>query len=289
MTSLNTSFLTNGFAGRNCRTGVAYAVATGSAKPRARGIWPVLLSALMLILSPPGATAGPDVGLISITFDDASRAQFDHGLRLAKAYGLVGTLFVPTSLIADVPEPGSWTISWDEVRAFQAAGWEIGSHGQHHLALPGMTDPEIQAEIEGSAAEIVAQTGTWPVSFSSPFGAFTAQTVDRVMAVYKAHLSWQGHGGRNPRASIDPRFIGRFEVVNSLSAAEVCGEMVKSARAGTWLVLLFHGITDHPPGEYEVSTDMVDDIFACAAFLQANGLVEVRTVRDALTQIEAVP
>ena len=289
MTSLNTSFLINGFAGLEGRTGVTYVAAKVSVKPWARGIWPALLSALVMTLSSPIAAAGPDVGLISITFDDASRAQFDHGLRLAKEYGLVGTLFVPTGLIADVPEPGSWTVSWDEVRAFQAAGWEIGSHGQNHLALPAMTDPEIQAEIEGSAAEIMARTGIWSVSFSSPFGAFTEQTVDSVMAVYKAHLSWQGHGGRNPRANIDPRFIGRFEVVNSLSAAEVCGEMVESARAGTWLVLLFHGITDQAPGEYEVSTDMVDDIFACAAFLQANGLVEVRTVRDALTLIKGEP
>jgi peptidoglycan/xylan/chitin deacetylase (PgdA/CDA1 family) len=237
-----------------------------------------------------GVAAGETTkGLLSITFDDASRAQFDHGLRLAKAHGLVGTLFVPAGLIGDTHLPDGWTMTWDEVRAFHAAGWEIGAHGQHHERLPGLPPERRAAEITEPLAAITAEIGESPVSFSSPFGAFTDETLDRIMASYAAHLSWQGHGGRNPRDAIDPRFIGRLEVVNTMTAAEVCGEMVASAQSGTWLVLLFHGITEGPPGEYEVSTAMMDEILSCAAFLQAREVIEVKTVRDALAATEAAP
>lgn len=247
-----------------------------------------LLAALALLLANPVA-GEPARGLVTITFDDASRAQMDHGLRLARAHGLPGTLFVPTGLVGDRPDPGGWTMSWDEIRAFHAAGWEIGAHGRTHVRLPDLPPEDLPAEIEGPIAEITAQVGVAPVSFSSPFGAFSDATLDRIMASYRAHLSWQGHGGRNPRDTVDPRFIGRLEVVNTMTAAEVCGEMVASARDGTWLVLLFHGITEGPPGDYEVSAAMMDGVFSCAAFLRDRDLIEVTTVRDALTMLEAAP
>lgn len=234
-----------------------------------------------------GAGAEPPKGLVSITFDDASRPQFDHGLRLAMRHGIVGTLFVPTGLVGDTPAPDAWTLTWDEVAAFNAAGWEIGAHGQSHVRLPDLPPEALEAEVSGPITDITARIGVAPVTFSSPFGAFTEATIARIMADYRAHLSWQGHGGRNPRGALDPRLVGRLEVVNAMTAAEVCGEMVATARDGTWLVLLFHGITEGTPGEYEVSASKVDQIFGCASLLDQRGVIEVRTVRDALLQIEA--
>lgn len=246
----------------------------------------ILCAALALLLAAPAA-AEPDRGLVTITFDDATRAQFEHGLRLARAHGLPGTLFVPTGLVGATPDPAGWTMTWDEVRAFHAAGWEIGAHGRTHVRLPDLPPESLGPEIDGPLAEIAAQIGVTPVSFSSPFGAFTEATLDRIMASYRAHLSWQGHGGRNPQGAIDPRFIGRLEVVNTMTATEVCGEMALSARDRTWLVLLFHGITEGPPGDYEVSAAMMDAIFSCAALLRDRGVIEVATVRDALDALEA--
>ena len=249
----------------------------------------VLAGLLSLGLSAGLAAAETPQGLVSITFDDASRVQFDHGLRLAIAHGLVGTLFVPTGLVDDGQRPDTWTMTWEEVRAFHAAGWEIGAHGKAHQRLPDLALDQLELEITEPIAAITREIGEVPVSFSSPFGAFTDATLDRIMASYPAHLSWQVHVGRNPRDAIDPRFIGRLEVVNTMTATEVCGEMVASARDGTWLVLLFHGITEGPPGDYEVSASMMDEIFSCAAFLQARDIIEVKTVRDALAATAAVP
>lgn len=244
------------------------------------------LITLALLWALPAGAEG--VGLVTITFDDASRAQYEHGLRLAVAHDLVGTLFVPTSLV-EAALPGDWTLTWDEVRAFHAAGWEIGAHGASHARLPDLPADQLPAEIDGSAAAIADRIGEAPVAFSSPFGAFSDATLDRIMETYQAHLSWKGHGGRNPRAALDPRLIGRLEVVNTMTPVEVCGEMVASARDETWLVLLFHGVTEGEPADYEVSAAMLDEIFACTAFLRDRGLIDVVTVREGLARIGGTP
>lgn len=246
------------------------------------------LAGLFFAFSPAAELeAGPQPGLVSVTFDDASHQQFDPGLRLALEHGIVGTLFVPTGLVGDGPDADDWMMTWDQVRAFHAAGWEIGVHGKSHVVLPGLDPESLAAEILDPFADIVAHVGMAPVSFSSPFGAFTDVTLDAIIAQYRAHLSWKGHGGRNPRAAIDPRQIGRLEVVNTMTAREVCGEMAVTARDDTWLVLLFHGISEGAPGDYEVSAAMVGEIFSCAAYLDRSGLIDVVTVREALQMIEA--
>jgi len=227
--------------------------------------------------------------IVSFTFDDGGMTQFDNGLRIAAAYGISGTIFLPTELVnASTAAPGeSWVIDWSKARAFLDAGWEIGAHGRSHLKLTELEEAEIETEIEGPILDIEREIGVRPVSFSSPFGAFTDQTIARIMESYTFHLSWKGHGGRNPTSGIDPRYIGRLEVTFDMSATLVCGEMVRAAQNDTWLVLLFHGIVNGDPADYQITANKFEAIIACARFLEDNGIVEVKTVRDAMAAIEA--
>ena len=232
--------------------------------------------------------AQADTGMLSITFDDATRVQFDNGLRIAAQHGVVGTLFVPTLLVrgGNSGLELSWAMSWDQVRAFHEAGWEIASHAQTHSRLTTLDPVVVEAELAGSISDIEEYIGVAPVSFSSPYGDFNEDTIAQIMEHYRAHLSWYGHDGRNPIVGLDPRYIGRLEVTPEMSAAEVCGEIVYAGLNGIWLVLLFHGIVDGEPAEYEVSTDHFSAILACAAELDHAGLIRIRTVRNAFSEIE---
>jgi len=225
-----------------------------------------------------------DSAIVSFTFDDASNTQYDQAFRITQSYGLPGTLFVPTEMVnmSERGEGYEWTMGWDRIREISAAGWEIGSHSRTHTRLRDLSPDQVKDELRGSRLEIEAQTGIAPMSFSSPFGNFDDDVIAQVMDVYDFHLSWKGHRGRNPGRGFERRFIGRFEVENDMTAAQVCGEMVKAAEADTWLVLLFHGIVEGEAEEYEVSTDVFEEIVACAGLLQAQGLIRVETVRDAV-------
>lgn len=247
----------------------------------------IKLAMLALLALPASAeTLG---GTVSITFDDGGWTQYQYGLGIAANYGLPGTIFVPTALIStSTATPGeSWVVDWDKIRDFHEAGWEIGAHGRSHLRLTELTPDEIEVEIEGPISDIEREIGVKPVSFSSPFGAFTDETIARIMESYDYHLSWKGHGGRNPANEIDPRYIGRFEVTNDMSAARVCGEMVSAAQNDFWLVLLFHGIVDGDPVDYQITARKYEEIIACASLLDQKGVIQVKTIREAMEAIEA--
>jgi hypothetical protein len=106
------------------------------------------------------------------------------------------------------------------------------------------------------------------------------------MESYTYHVSWKGHGGRLPVASFKNRYIGRLEVTNQMSATEVCGEMEEAARKNLWLVLLFHSIVEENPGDYEISASVVDEIYACARYLEDHGVIRVEPVRTAAKILE---
>lgn len=228
-------------------------------------------------------------GIVTFTFDDANLTQYEEGLRLASEYNIRGTIFVPTYRVRGskhgISEP--WKMDWEQLLDFVDAGWEIGAHGRRHLSLPRLEGRDLEEEIWGPLTDIERELGVMPVSFSSPFGHFDDRTIDMTMLIYSYHLSvsWDGHGGRNPIDKIDPRNIGRMEVLNTMSSAEVCGEMVNANLQNKWLVLLFHGLVDRMPESYEVHVKTYEEILACAARLERAGVIEVLTTHEAMDAI----
>jgi peptidoglycan/xylan/chitin deacetylase (PgdA/CDA1 family) len=247
-----------------------------------------LVGALALFaFSGEGARAENASGLVSITFDDGARAQYEYGLVMARDLSLPGTIFLPAGLIqvrANTPED-SWMMTWEEVLKFHEAGWEIGAHGHTHVRLSELQLEQLEAELVQPILEIETRTGVRPVSFSSPFGAFTDKTIAHIMARYDYHLSWKGFGGRNPIEGVDPNLIGRLEVTHDMEAVTVCGEMVRAAQNDVWLVLLIHGLVEGTPSKYQVSVSTYREILSCAAYLDDAGIIDVVTVKDAMERI----
>lgn len=245
------------------------------------------ISVGLLAFMPLGGGTAIAGGIVTITFDDGGMTQYRNGLRIAKAYGLPGTIFVPTAFISEASTDAGkeWVMNWDEIREFRDAGWEIGAHGVSHLRLTDLTPTEVDREVEEPIGVIQEETGIEPVSFSSPYGAFDDETIWRIMESYYYHLSWKGHGGRNPIAAIDRRYIGRFEVTNDMNSARVCGEMVRAAQNDIWLVLLFHGIVDADPQDYEVAAWQFEEVVACASLLAEKQVIQVLTIKDAMEAI----
>lgn len=251
-----------------------------------------LLAALLVCSFPAFAESGGNPqALVSITFDDASLSQYQFGLAIAKAYGVSGTIFVPTALVRGSPagSEDEWFMKWDDLQEFQEAGWEIGTHGRSHTRLTELDAQAVEAELAGAIADVEQWIGVRPVSFSSPYGAFNDETLDRIMEHYSYHLSWKGNGGRNPARQIDRRYIGRYAVTNAMSSAQVCGEMVRAAQTDTWLVLLFHEIVADGAGDHQVSAGLYEEIVSCARLLQDKGIIQVKTVRDAVQALGGLP
>lgn len=279
---------------------------------------PRMGTALFVVLSCLPTLAKPDSapGLVTFTFDDATRSQYTLGLPIAKELGIPGTLFVVTknadeATLVEVeakaqastqanadPKAGAedatafaedrWYMTWDEIRRFRDAGWEIGSHTETHPHLSEHEETRVAQEIDTARARIEAEIGTEPVSFAPPYGDFNARTLEMAMKRHRFHVVALGevNGGRNSIEALDPSRIDRFEVNIWTESASVCGEIVNAALGNTWLVLMFHGFTEYEPSDYEVRIIELREIMECARALEDHGLIRIATVAGAMDLIE---
>ena len=68
-------------------------------------------------------------------------------------------------------------LTWAELSALAAEGWEIGSHGRTHRLLSSLDDAELEDELAGSRAEIVDHLGSC-TSIAYPWGEVTDRVVE---------------------------------------------------------------------------------------------------------------
>jgi peptidoglycan/xylan/chitin deacetylase (PgdA/CDA1 family) len=128
---------------------------------------------------------------LAVTFDDAYRSTLMLGKPVLDRLGLPGTVFVPTAFPGGGPMawPGIdvWTggpheheltpMSWDDLSALAAEGWEIGSHTISHRQLTTCTDDELRAELVGSRRACADALGIDCQSVAYPYGDVDARVV----------------------------------------------------------------------------------------------------------------
>jgi len=89
----------------------------------------------------------PHPRTLAVTFDDGMRSVLERARPVLARLGLPATVFVPTDLVGS-EGPMSWRgieqwvdgehdrelvpLTWQELSALRAEGWEIGSHSRTH-------------------------------------------------------------------------------------------------------------------------------------------------------------
>ncbi|MBL8862868.1 MAG: polysaccharide deacetylase family protein [Planctomycetes bacterium] len=128
-------------------------------------------------------------------------------------------------------------MTWDDVRALQAAGLEIGGHTVSHAILSKLDERAQDAEIAGCARALEAGLGRAPESFAYPFGRgwdFDARAAD---AARRAgfHSATTTHAGVHVKGR-DPYRIPRVMIDEDAAlhriAAEACGGFELLRRLG---------------------------------------------------------
>jgi peptidoglycan/xylan/chitin deacetylase (PgdA/CDA1 family) len=76
-------------------------------------------------------------------------------------------------------------VSWDQVDALVAAGWDIQSHTVRHVDLRSLDDGELEEELAAANDAIERRVGKRPDSLAFPHGHFT----DRVLKLARRQNS----------------------------------------------------------------------------------------------------
>lgn len=182
---------------------------------------------------------------VSLTFDDASADQaVVPGLLAAR--GLHGTLYVPSGRIGSRP----YDMTWPQVRAFAAAGNELGGHTVHHVDLTAL-DPAAQAaEICGDRANFVAQGLPAPVTFAYPLAHGTPDLEAIVAGCgYRAarNVGAVGCPACAPAETLPPADPFALRTITGVTPATDTATMEgyvtrAEAAGGGWVIFVFHNI-----------------------------------------------
>jgi peptidoglycan/xylan/chitin deacetylase (PgdA/CDA1 family) len=227
--------------------------------------------------------------LVSLTFDDGLRCQFDRALPILKKHRFLATFFLTAN-----PDPtherwcghvNDWRkIDWSEndiamLKGLVRDGHEIGSHSVTHNPTTMPKQPEIEAR--ESKRLIEGWIGTPVSSFCYPYYVSHGY----LCAAVKNAGYEQARGGCRAAHYLIPDngSLDRFNVdCREISNDENISDWV---RPGHWHILTFHGIGDEHDGWKHISEPEFDRQMGELAMYQGSGAVEVVTFKDGAARL----
>jgi peptidoglycan/xylan/chitin deacetylase (PgdA/CDA1 family) len=145
---------------------------------------------------------------ILITADTESKAFLEQAVPILKTLGFKATLFVASERVG---EKGA--ISWEQLRAFERAGFSIGCRGKNGRALTRRKKGQsfrtnfvwIESELRQAKTEIETQLGS-PCRFL----AYPQGKTNNLLAAMAAKLGFSAAFSRSPGNT--PFFAARFNI-----------------------------------------------------------------------------
>ena len=134
-----------------------------------------------------------------ITFDDGYLDTLEQALPVLNTFGFSATCYIVSGRTGEYNDWDAAALnvrkqlmSAEQVKAWQAAGMEVGAHSRTHPHLPQCTDAELHAEIAGSKADLEALTGAPVTQYCYPYGDLDARVAAAVSnAGYSAATTTQ--------------------------------------------------------------------------------------------------
>lgn len=141
---------------------------------------------------------------VCFTFDDAYTSAVTFGAPIFLSRSLPATFYAVANLVG---EKSDWDgplarslAGWDELRALERDGFEVGNHTSSHAKLAALTPEEQLQEIVDAHARLESE-GLHPESFCYPYGNLNDSAIQAVRkAGYQVGLAL----GKRVATSSDP-------------------------------------------------------------------------------------
>jgi len=215
--------------------------------------------------------------MVSVTFDDIYASAADFGARKLEKRGWKGTYYITGKYarLAAAPEYAKV----EQVKALMAHGHELGSHSDTHLALSTLSNSDVTFNIKTNY-DYLKSLGQAPVGIAYPFGDFSAAVEAEVKLFHEyARTSLAGLNDQ----SADPYRLRVLPVTNTTTNQEILSWIDDAESSSTWLILLFHELTDDIPEEtYVTAKSQYEQVLS---YLEKNSNIAVLPVNEALKRL----
>jgi peptidoglycan/xylan/chitin deacetylase (PgdA/CDA1 family) len=228
--------------------------------------------------------------LVSLTFDDGLRCQFERAVPILDRYGFPATFFLvantdPIFTDGFAERRGfNWRkIAWNEddiqlLKGMVKCGHEIGSHTVSHKKQFIIANPALEAAESKRLIEQKMETEI--PSFAYPFyGTIQQLKQPAIDAGYQQARTGTQRSHYGSTDSVDWFAVDCREIKRT---GESVSEWVKP---GSWHVLTFHGIGDDQDGWQPVTEPEFARQMTELAKLRDSGTVEVVTFKDGAARL----
>lgn len=247
----------------------------------------IVVSLSVMVCASAFSNDGRPQAKISFTFDDGNASVYLKAAPILASYGLKATSYVTTACLGMASVPNTCKanasvayMTWNQLRDVQNHyGWEIGSHTFSHPALTKLDVSALDIELVQSKADL-ATHGIDAVSFASPYGDYSPETVAAISKYYQSHRGFADVGYN--WYPYDDYLIQNKPVQVGVTPADVKGYIDQAIADNTWLVLTFHDIKDIPVDSYDYASSDLGEIAAYVKTKQDAGLIRSVIIKDGI-------
>jgi peptidoglycan/xylan/chitin deacetylase (PgdA/CDA1 family) len=257
----------------------------------------VLLFMFALLALPFASQARAAQTVVSLTFDDGIKTQYDVARPILNSHGMKGTFYVNSGNLG----ANSYYMTWANTDQLNADGHEIAGHTVNHSRLTDLTAAQQQHQVCDDRTALQAR-GYTVTDFAYPYGAGggSASIRDLIKNCGYASARWVG-GIRDATDCPSCPYAEKLPPTNaytinaqpyvygSISLSQLQGWVTQAEQhGGGWVVLMFHDICN---GCYDssVSQTVLSQFLDWLQPRAATGTT-VKTVRQALgTTIDTTP
>lgn len=180
----------------------------------------------------------PTRPVVAVTIDDGFADITTGAAPALLEHHIPATLFVPTAYVGAT---AAWLraedrhrpiCDWQSLGDLSASGWEVASHGHHHIAADLSPPPTVTADAVRSRSLLEDHLGVAVTSFAYPFGYYSKQGRT---AVQDAGFSQAGIvSGQRDRFSDDRWRIPRAQIGPGFTPEDLVALVQRSRGDAKW-------------------------------------------------------
>ncbi|MDQ1288851.1 MAG: hypothetical protein QG622_2417 [Actinomycetota bacterium] len=208
----------------------------------------------------PGGGTVPAQAMVSFTFDDGKKNQYQNAMTTLDKAGFKGTFYVIGGAIDDWPEFRAKYMDATEVKTL-SKNHEVVNHTWNHENLadlakgktPAAAEAAIKTEIAKTQEKIAKVIGAPPKTCAYPFGGVNPLVV-KVAKQYLSACRTTTVGLNSPADDLYQLQI--FYMTSKTTSADLDKALKDAKTENKWLILCYHDVTpaDDASDEYDVTT-----------------------------------
>lgn len=199
----------------------------------------------------------PDRGAVVLSFDDALESHYTQAYSAMLPYDMPGNAGIMTDAVGNT---GSLTV--DQLRQMEDAGWELASHATRDVALTTLPPGEMERTVK-TARRWLTDHGfeTGAKSFVYPHGAYDDRLLDAVRRHHAMAYRYLSPLSATSGQLTDTLTIARGNAAYNLDLTKRA--VANAEKHGTTAILAFHDIADTgglsmPPDDFRDLVTYID-------------------------------